>query len=141
MKYIGKTIFLVPFIEACSKILDLDKIVQIKFYSVDYKKQEKTLGSTTTQINHKNFKINIKLLEKEYTTGKNGKLHFERNNYAIMYSLLETLAHELAHTKHWKHTPDHYLLQGKIMVQFSKVAKSLGIKDLELRFDEVFDLK
>jgi len=51
--------------------------------------------------------------------------------------VLITLAHELAHLKHWEHTPEHFKLQTQILARFAKVLKDLGIKDTYQRINKM----
>ncbi|MCB0802848.1 MAG: hypothetical protein KDB74_07100 [Flavobacteriales bacterium] len=41
---------------------------------------------------------------------------------------LNSLAHEIAHLSDFTHTPDRFILECKLMVSFSKLAKRLGYK-------------
>lgn len=43
--------------------------------------------------------------------------------------ILEVLAHELAHLVEWEHTPEHWILELKIMNRFARLCKRVGIKD------------
>ena len=51
----------------------------------------------------------------------------------IAQHMLENFAHEVAHVKHWEHTPDHVIFTAKILKKFGQVAKEMGLKNLEVR--------
>lgn len=51
----------------------------------------------------------------------------------IAQHMLENFAHEVAHVKHWEHTPDHVIFTAKVLKKFGKVAKDMGIRNLEVR--------
>lgn len=55
--------------------------------------------------------------------------HFKECNKFIPYSkidLLTFLAHEIAHTEHWNHTPEHKTLEVKILKKFISKLKKDG---------------
>jgi hypothetical protein len=55
--------------------------------------------------------------------------YYDENNKAAQFSkidLLEHLAHELAHTESWTHTPKHKRLEAKIKIKFMHMLQSDG---------------
>ena len=59
-------------------------------------------------------------------------LNHTRGFVSIPLSLedvLITVAHELAHTVEWEHTPKHLALTTHYLKIFARVAKRIGIKD------------
>lgn len=44
--------------------------------------------------------------------------------------ILHTLAHEMAHLRHWEHGPDHLELTGELFAIYTRHAFKLGLPDL-----------
>lgn len=116
IKYAPNVNWTKPFVESAQKYVSLGKIKRIRGYEVGEGKIERGFGSLTRNGN----KYTVSLLLFENAEGKS----------MVLGIVLEALAHELAHLKYWEHTPKHFALQAEIQVEFSKVAKSLGIKDM-----------
>lgn len=127
IKYTKTTQWLKPFVEKVKDLIPYNRITNIKGYWVRADLNEKTDGCTTIYDDNK---ITISLLVKSYNNPKK-----ELRGKPIHY-ILDTLAHELAHTIEWEHTPKHYKIQAKIMLKFSQVIDKLKIKDTSLRFKE-----
>lgn len=99
--------------------------MQLRGYRIKPNLTEQTEGSTIRDEDTKTFNVNLLIASyiKETKKYRLKALHF----------MLDTLAHELAHTVHWEHTYKHYELQAKLMRRFSKVLKKLKIKDSSFR--------
>lgn len=78
---------------------------------------KRQLGSLVKYHKDNSFKIIIQLLKRKYVVDPNGK-YYMKGNKSVRYSLgegvnlpfeeiVETLAHEIAHLKHWNHTESH----------------------------------
>lgn len=118
-------LWLKPFVESVSDLVSLKKITHIRGYRVRKGCEVKAYGST---IRHKKnvYTINLKIydiINKQYKG-------------AIISSILDTLAHELAHVKTgFEHSPEHYELTSRIALKFSYLLKQNGIIDTSLRID------
>lgn len=115
-KFYKNVKFLEPYFKAAANLVPLDKVKQIKGYYVRLGSVERGYGAILRANNNKTFNITIKI-----------KQSSGQKEYLIV--VLDTLAHELAHLKHWEHTPGHMKLQSKILIEFAKVAKQLNVKD------------
>lgn len=123
MKYTKNTLWLIPFITEVANLIPYKKITNIRGYKVKAGLSEQTDGSTLNWNN----KYSINLLLLTYCTQR------KQHRPKPMHFILDTLAHELAHTVHWEHSPEHYALQAKIMLKFAKVLKKLNINDSSKR--------
>lgn len=83
------------------------------------------LGRTTEYDGKYTIAIKIKDYSKKKRKYKNSRLMV----------ILETLAHELAHTKYWEHNYKHFELTGLISVRFARILKKVKIKDISRRFN------
>ena len=118
-RYSKDMAWLEPFVEAVDNLVPTNRIMRIRGYRVRKGLEAATYGSKGTRGN----RYIINLLSEEWSKSKK---KFVRDTYEI---LLDTLAHELAHTVHFKHTPEHYRLKYKIGVAFSKVLERQSIRD------------
>jgi len=120
IKYYKNTLWLKPFVDSVKSLVDHDKIKLIRGYSVQPGKERTQYGSII-RYNDDTYTINLKL----YSYNKNLKKQVP-DDYEI---ILCTLAHELAHTKHWIHKPEHFKLFSLILLRFCRIMKKLNIKD------------
>lgn len=78
---------------------------------------KKQLGSLIHYHKDDTYKIIIQLFKRKYVVDPNGKFYMGKDN-SVRYSIgegaelpyeaiVETLAHEIAHLKHWNHTEAH----------------------------------
>ena len=72
----------------------------------------------------KSYDLGMYLMYQSYTVGEAG-VSIELKAYSKI-DILRTLAHELAHLKHWEHTPQHAILESKITVKFMKKLEKEG---------------
>lgn len=120
IKYNKDVLWLKPFVEAAKSLIPFRKITNVKGYQVQAGLKELAEGST---LQDDKGRYSINLLTFSYNRDK------REHRRKPMYSTLDTLAHELAHTVHWEHTDKHYELQARIMLRFAKVIKKMGIID------------
>jgi len=124
---------LAPFLKAALPILPKSKRrITIKAYWLSPSRWPTTDASITT-YDFKKFRINIlthahRLAPAGYKTFKTvGRRHITREN------MLLCLAHEIAHTVEWEHTPEHFALMAKIMARFTKVLKRMKVTATDTR--------
>lgn len=72
---------------------------------------------------HKSYKINLYVSKSSVSSLRPLKIKLSR--YSTM-ELLMNLAHELAHLRHWEHTPDHKSLECSIALVFMNMLKNDG---------------
>ena len=123
MKYTKNVLWLQPFVESVEHLLPEHRIKIIRGYHVAKGLEEQTFGSTIKE--GRKCSINIRL--KDLVTKR-------KHSNSRIATVLDTLAHELSHVAHWEHTPEHFLLQAKILVKFARVLKKLNVKDTSLRW-------
>lgn len=125
IKYDKNVVCFKPFIDAAKSLIAFNKITRLRGYKVKKGLTEQTDGST---VEYTDGTFVISLLTNSYVKSK------KEYRPKPLHYILDTLAHELAHTVHWEHTYKHYELHGKIASKFAKVIKQLGIKDTSRRF-------
>lgn len=129
IKYSKNVLWLKPFVEKAKDLIAYKKIVKIRGYQVKAKLDEQTDASIIID-DSKNGQMSINLLIKSYSKTK------KEHRSKPMHYILDSFAHELAHTIEWEHTPEHYRLQARIMLRFAQVIDKLRIKDTSLCFKE-----
>lgn len=117
--YSKNMLWLKPFVRAAKRFVPVERIMRVHGYRVPKGREAIAFGRKFTFGN----RYVITLLAEEWSKSK-GK--YVRDTYEIV---LDTLAHELAHTVHFEHSPDHHHLKYKIGMAFSKVLKKQGIMD------------
>lgn len=111
--------WLFPYIARLQKWDMLKKLAKIRSYRVPLGRYERTYGSITR---HRG-KFCISLCTKVQSLDKSCYLLSDKG------TILETLAHELAHIIEWEHTPKHFELTARFCLLFSKVMKKTKIQD------------
>jgi hypothetical protein len=99
------------------------KVSSIKGYVVPPGKEVQTLG-----VCHKRrtkHAISIALNENSAFNTVSKPVRLE--------DVLFVLAHELAHTVEWDHTPEHLRVTANLLETFAIVSEKLGVKDTSLR--------
>ena len=120
------------FIWDARKEVNIDRIFEIKGYSVPIQKVERSWATCSLNEDGK-FTITIRTyhqgLESKGGRKKVSTEHYERS----IEEILTDLAHELAHIPTWNnrksHDYRHFAIIGKIMVAFSKRLRKLKVKD------------
>jgi hypothetical protein len=107
-----------PFLESVAHVVPLHKVKKITGYTVASPKKPRYEGCCYSVGN----KYNITIL-------------LSTTNYKTIYleDALTTLAHELAHLSHWKHSPSHLGETGLILSLFGLAGIEIGIKDTAKR--------
>ena len=129
--YSKKTDFLHEFILCAHGLVNLDKLKTVKDFRVPVTKNIRT-EAQLHYYDPKNFTLTINL----YNHGVNakGKTVSVRKYFA---QVIDGLAHELAHLKHFDHGPDHSILQAKIMLRMYRLAKKKGMTDMWQRWGKL----
>jgi hypothetical protein len=128
IKFTKNVLWLKPFVRAARHKIPLKKIGTIMGYQVRKGSHEQTYGRTTTY--HETWKVGISILIHSRDTGKLRPCRCE--------TIIFTLAHELAHIVHWEHTPEHFKLQGELIILFYDILKKSGIKDYMTRHPQAY---
>lgn len=130
IKFTKNVAWLKPFVHAARRKVPLKTIKSIRGYQVPKGKHETTYGSTTYFKKEGWKKAHICLLIRDRRTGKLEPSRAE--------TILLTLIHELAHVVHWEHTPEHFKLQGELVILFYDLLKKSGIKDYMTRHPQKY---
>jgi len=126
-KYNDSTRWLEPFVDAVAHLVPIERLNAIKGYKVLKNKEPSQQGQIIMDLASRRFVITIKALK----YNKESKCY--KNEY--IGTVLETLAHELAHTKFWEHDTNHWKLQASIQSEFGNVLERDGIEDTGVRFN------
>ena len=122
-----------PFLPAARYYVSLARIKSIRGYTVPLDKCEDGLASCLRDEEDGLYSINILTHTHSLRVRKGRTKYTEGSQRRDMHSILADLAHELGHQPTWRrsvdHTPDHWVLEAKIMCAFAKKAKKIGIID------------
>jgi hypothetical protein len=132
IRYTKNVLWLKPFVEASTSLVPLDKLKSIMGYKVKKGLSENSFGCLTKYEGERKFRMSIRVHKYEKLETSNKKEHKK----VRCETILLTLAHELAHLEHWEHTPEHFKLQGELIIKFYEVLKESGIKDYLTRHPE-----
>lgn len=114
------------YLDSVKDLISLKHLTSVKGFKVPLHKQENVHGSIL-RIGPW-YNITLRTTLNNYNTNK------QNNTYIA--TILETLAHELAHMQNWEHTPEHFLLQAKILSRFAIVLKKQNINDTYKRISK-----
>jgi len=121
MKYLKGTGFLEPYVNSAKTVVPLKKLVRLRAYKVPLTKTIQTDGWCNHLGNGK-YEISLRLW------GRNNRS--TRHETIFWEEALHSLAHELAHLKEWDHTPEHYELQARIMLKFTRILREQEVPDI-----------
>ena len=127
-RYYKSTLWTKEFIELCSDILPIDRILTVKEVKVPLDKTIKTAAQLAWDTAGW---YNITLNFHSHDWENRGNKMFKKRGHkreSLSY-LLDSLAHELAHIRYKYHVPEHLILQCKILMRFAKHLKKLGVGD------------
>lgn len=128
IKYSKNVLWLKPFVSLTKNLVPLNKVKSIKGYKVKKGCLERAYGSTVRDSEGK-YSVNLKIYDL--------KENKQKYKGSMVSTILDTLAHELAHTKTgFDHTPEHYELTCRIALKFSKILEKNGIMDTTMRYRE-----
>lgn len=134
IKYTKNVLWLKPFVESAKDLVPLERLYGIKGYKVSKHLEETTYGSLTQYGREKRLHMAIRIMEIK----KKPKTKRKEHKKGRCETILLTLAHELAHLVHWEHVPEHFELQGRLVVKFYSVLKKSGIKDFMTRHPDKY---
>lgn len=130
--YYRNTRFLEPFIKACKGLTPIHRLVAVKGYSVPLDKEAQTDGSLGRFADKAEYVMMLRLYGARTRKIDKPKNSFQKTRHerVCWEHILWTLAHELAHLKHWDHNADHAILTGKLFSRMARKARELGLEDL-----------
>lgn len=127
-KYSRNTRWMKPYVEAVRDIVPLSRLQEVIGFKVPLDKSEQC-SATIIRYTGAWYKITLRLWDPKYKNLGGRKFLKTQHKRSDFASVLDSLAHELAHMIHWDHTPEHLILQSKILIRLARVAKKLGVKD------------
>lgn len=117
-----------PFFLKAKKLVPIWRVKRIKGYYVPIQGVERQSASITPV--GKRFKIMLLSYFQRLTkSGKNTfkvEAWYSHQTGSYYESTLNSLAHELSHIVHWEHTADRLILEKRIDLMFSRLAKKMG---------------
>jgi len=125
--------WLEPFFLKAKGLVPIQKITKIRGFSVPLDKIECIDGQMTKYLPGGPIVITLRTHNQLHRANQNGTNTAYRHKRRMICDMLLTLAHELAHLKHWEHTPEHWELECKIVRRFISELKRQGIKDVTTR--------
>lgn len=122
--------WLSPFIQLARGLVPVDRVREIRSARTPLDKIERSVA-TCRRLPGGFYRITIKTHYQREKGAGDGT--FTRTGYARhnRFYLLDSLAHELAHVKHWDHTPQHLLLQSKLLSRFARELERQGYRSIE----------
>lgn len=121
-KMTKNVMWLKPYIMSVKHLVPINKISKVCGYSVPLHKAEVQDAAIVYPSGKKKAVISIRMTNNDYINEKQLRPYYAQ--------VLNHLAHEMAHLKHFDHSPKHLELEARIMLKFAKVAAKLGVKDL-----------
>lgn len=125
--------WLLPFVESAHGIVNVKKLSRLTAYRVPFRKEPKVAGVCTRwSVDGRVTDWSISLL-----THDRIKIPSSRRKPKYRYepidagTILESLAHELAHLSGLEHDPGHTDRTARILDRFVGVMEKLGIDDLD----------
>lgn len=127
-KFDPSVAWLEPFFRAAEGLVSR-KLTAIKGYTVPLSKEHRCDAQITayTEGRRKWFVIALATHLHKVQGG------YKMQSVKVSGYLLRDFAHELAHTKHFEHTVEHFALQCKIERRFVKVLKRFEITNTDVR--------
>ena len=125
MKLPDKLEWLRAYIDLAKRTVPTSRLRKMYIIPSSLDKRHKLEGCLVEIKKGKQYDIGIYLEYQEMTFSQDGQVHIQLKPYSKM-DLVELLAHELAHLKHWEHTPDRRALQAKLAIKFAKQMKEEG---------------
>jgi len=107
--------------------------VSVKGYRVPLENIEQVEGCCFTHDNHKSHIITLKVFKHEKKTLGLKKFVAYRQTRSAVSDILETYAHELAHLKHWDHTPTHWKLQAQVQMRFASLLQHWDVESIDIK--------
>ena len=127
-KFSKELVWLKPFIESVDHLISTDKIKSVKGFRVPFNKEQNVLGRTTKYLG----KYTITLLTYQQ--------RFDEHVPELIENILITLAHELAHLRHWdKHDADFANLFAEIFKCFAEELYWLKEMDIQKGHDTLWN--
>jgi hypothetical protein len=121
-----------PYVKLSQKLgIPIHSIKKIKGYYVQANKLERQMAQCACYLGR--FTITLLRLRQEYIMTKKGNFKVEGwSDCAVDHykdDTLQSLAHELSHTIHWKHNAERLILEMKLMLVFARYAKRTGYEE------------
>jgi hypothetical protein len=113
-----------PFLDSAAGLCNTARVKTIRGYAVPMDKSEQQDAQILVDNKTKQADILIRVMNHRSSAGR-----VVRRSPSYVSEVLDHFAHELAHLKHWEHTPEHFKLQTRIMRRFASVLKEQGITD------------
>ena len=133
IKFSKNVEWLQPFTATLANLIPLKKLTRVKGYRVPLNNQDQVEGCCSTGDNHKSHTITLKIFKHDKKTLGHQKFKAFRHTRSYVSDILETYAHELAHIKHWEHTPSHWRLQAQIQLRFAALLQRWDVDDIEIK--------
>jgi hypothetical protein len=136
-KYTKNILVLKPFFEKAFSIAKIKpiRIRRVVGYSVPLDRAIQQ-GAQITHWGSGYYTISLCITEAHY---KNlGKKNFRRTKntkYSLAF-MLDSIAHEVSHIKHWEHDGNHMRLQARILSAFAIMVNNLKITDTSKSYDK-----
>ncbi len=135
-KFYKSVAWLEPYMESAKHLVDVGRVSTVKGFKVALHKNSLVYGTCSPVNGNKRSKYyNINLLTHETVSSSLMQTYFEQTGFSSLTAaqILQCFAHELAHVKHWEHTPEHGILEARIWRAFAVEAKRRGAKDMWIK--------
>lgn len=123
IKYSKDVVWLQPFVEAAAKYVKVDKITHVRCLKTPLNREEQSYATISVDQNkkYKNVSLNIKVMMHKFEKVGNNLYSVKGYKQLEKSAILDSLAHELSHMKHWKHDAKHFRLQSRLMLMFANM--------------------
>ena len=121
--------WIVPYIKLSGKLgIPLETLEEIRGYRVPLNKKEQQFASVSDRGSNKHCINILKELQNANRDRLENLDYYHHRHKHFFEHTLDVLAHELSHLAVWEHTSDRYILEKKLQLRFSRLAKKLGYK-------------
>ena len=124
-----------PFLEVAQEYVSFNRFRAIESFKVPLEKTHRAYGRCLHYEYNNTYKIRLLTHRARYRPRVKGRCdrQFKAAYYTALSieTILETLAHELAHIKYWEHSLAHHRLTCELHLAFADVCVKIGEKDLQ----------
>lgn len=127
-----------PFLRLAKGLVPIHRIREIRTARTPLDKIEHSVA-TCGKLPGGFYRIVIKThYQRQKAIGEGRFVHSGYARHSKLF-VLDSLAHELAHVKHWEHTPQHLVLQSKLLLRFARELERQGFHSTEVDSRQVGD--
>ncbi len=122
--------WLEPFFAKTKGLLPLHKVELVMGFQVPLDRCE-IINGRCLKDDQGRCTITLRIMNQVWRVNMNSTFTGVKHTRRSIYSILCDFAHELAHVKHWDHTPEHWELECRITRRFISELKRREITNVD----------